>query len=40
MTTDLTFITTESQASLLNRFKVLIEDARFFYSLVGYFIPM
>lgn len=37
MNTDLTFITNEPNASLLNRFKVLIKDARFFDSLVGYF---
>ena len=37
MNTDLTFITNEPEASLLNRFKVLIKDARFFDSLVGYF---
>src|SRR3989344_17245 len=37
MNTDLTFITNESEASLLNRFRVLIKDARFFDSLVGYF---
>src|SRR3989344_347310 len=37
MSTDLTFITNEPNASLLNRFKVLIKDARFFDSLVGYF---
>jgi len=37
MNTDLTFITNEPDASLLNRFKVLIKDARFFDSLVGYF---
>src|SRR3989344_7128867 len=37
MNTDLTFITNESEASLLNRFKVLIKDAKFFDSLVGYF---
>jgi len=35
--TDLTFITNESEANLLNRFKVLIKDAKFFDSLVGYF---
>ncbi|MBU0999726.1 helicase [Patescibacteria group bacterium] len=37
MSTDLTFITNEPGASLLKRFKVLIKDARFFDSLVGYF---
>ena len=37
MNTDLTFITNEPEASLLNRFKVLIKDANFFDSLVGYF---
>jgi superfamily II DNA/RNA helicase len=37
MNTDLTFITNESEGNLLNRFKVLIKDARFFDSLVGYF---
>ena len=37
MNTDLTFITNEPDASLLNRFKILIKDARFFDSLVGYF---
>jgi len=30
MNTDLTFITNEPDASLLNRFKVLIKDAGFF----------
>ncbi len=34
---DLTFITNESGQSLLDRFKVLIEDTRFFDALVGYF---
>lgn len=37
MTTDLTFITNESEANLLDRFKVLIKNAKFFDSLVGYF---
>lgn len=37
MNTDLTFITNEPNANLLDRFKVLIKDARFFDSLVGYF---
>src|SRR3989344_1547213 len=40
MSTDLTFITNEPNASLLNRFKVLIKDARFFDSLVGYFYKL
>ena len=34
---DLTFITNEGQQNLLERFKVLIEDTRFFDVLVGYF---
>jgi superfamily II DNA or RNA helicase len=37
MTTDLTFITNENNQSLKDRFNVLIEDARFFDCLVGYF---
>ena len=37
MNTDLTFITNESGQSLLDRFKVLIKDTRFFDALVGYF---
>jgi hypothetical protein len=47
MNTDSTFITNEPayaeasagrpEANLLNRFKVLIKDVRFFDSLVGYF---
>jgi superfamily II DNA/RNA helicase len=37
MNTDLTFITNEPEANLLDRFKVLIKDAKFFDSLVGYF---
>ena len=34
---DLTFITNEGQQNLLERFKVLIKDTRFFDVLVGYF---
>lgn len=34
---DLTFITNESGKSLLDRFKVLIKDTKFFDALVGYF---
>jgi len=34
---DLTFITNEQNRSLLDRFKVLIKDTRFFDCLVGYF---
>lgn len=37
MTTDLTFITNENNQSLKDRFNVLIQDARFFDCLVGYF---
>lgn len=37
MTTGLTFINNEKEANLLERFKILIKDARFFNSLVGYF---
>lgn len=37
MTTDLTFITNERNRNLLERFKVLIKDTRFFDVLVGYF---
>src|SRR3990172_6558167 len=37
MNSDLTFITNEPDKKLLDRFKVLIKDARFFDSLVGYF---
>jgi len=37
MSTDLTFITNEPEANLLDRFRVLIKDAKFFDSLVGYF---
>jgi len=35
--TDLTFITNEKDQNLLERFKVLIKDTRFFDVLVGYF---
>ncbi|AHF97554.1 helicase [Desulfurella acetivorans A63] len=34
---DLTFITNENNQSLLDRFKVLIKDAKYFDCLVGYF---
>lgn len=34
---DLTFITNEAERSLLDRFKVLTKDTRFFDVLVGYF---
>lgn len=37
MTTDLTFITNEQNQTLKDRFQVLIQDARFFDVLVGYF---
>lgn len=37
MQTDLTFITNEPEANLLDKFRVLIKDAKFFDSLVGYF---
>lgn len=37
MNSDLTFITNEEDKNLLERFKVLIEDTRFFDVLVGYF---
>ena len=37
MTTDLTFITNEENRNLLERFRVLIKDTRFFDVLVGYF---
>ncbi len=37
MNTDLTFITNEKDKSLLDRFKILIKDTRFFDVLVGYF---
>jgi HKD family nuclease len=37
MNTDLTFITNEKDRSLLDRFRVLIKDTRFFDVLVGYF---
>ncbi|MDI6782760.1 MAG: helicase-related protein, partial [bacterium] len=37
MSTDLTFITNEPGRNLLDRFKVLIKDTRFFDVLVGYF---
>ena len=37
MTTDLTFITNEENQNLLERFRVLIKDTRFFDALVGYF---
>ncbi len=36
-TSDLTFITNEKDKTLLDRFKVLIKDTRFFDVLVGYF---
>ena len=35
--TDLTFITNEGNQSLLERFRVLIKDTRYFDVLVGYF---
>ena len=34
---DLTFITNEGNHSLLNRFKTLVKDTRFFDVLVAYF---
>ena len=34
---DLTFITNEENKKLIDRFKVLIKDSRFFDVLVGYF---
>ncbi|MFN3533456.1 MAG: hypothetical protein ACK41Q_13260 [Candidatus Brocadia sp.] len=34
---DLTFITNEENKNLSERFKVLIQDTRFFDELVGYF---
>jgi superfamily II DNA or RNA helicase len=37
MSSDLTFITNEKDKNLLDRFKVLIKDTRFFDVLVGYF---
>jgi len=37
MNSDLTFITNEESRNLLERFKVLIKDTRFFDVLVGYF---
>ena len=37
MDTDLTFITNEKSRNLLERFRVLIKDTRFFDCLVGYF---
>ncbi len=37
MSTDLTFITNEKNRNLLERFRVLIKDTRFFDVLVGYF---
>lgn len=37
MTTDLTFITNEENRNLLERFRVLIKDTRFFDYKVGYF---
>lgn len=37
MNSDLTFITNEKNQSLLDRFKVLIKDTKFFDVLVGYF---
>jgi len=37
MNTDLTFITNEEDASLLNRFNVLVKDCKAFDALVGYF---
>lgn len=36
-TSDLTFITNENERNLLERFRVLIKDTRFFDVLVGYF---
>ena len=38
MTSDLTFITNEQNQTLKDRFQVLIQDARFFDVLVGYFL--
>jgi len=37
ISTDTTFITNEGERTLLNRFRVLIKDTRFFDVLVGYF---
>lgn len=37
MNSDLTFITNEENRNLLERFRVLIKDTRFFDVLVGYF---
>ncbi len=37
MNSDLTFITNEENKNLLERFKVLIKDTRFFDVFVGYF---
>ena len=37
ITSDLTFITNEKDKTLLDRFKVLIKNTRFFDVLVGYF---
>ena len=37
MNSDLTFITNEKNQTLLDRFRVLIKDTRFFDVLVGYF---
>lgn len=37
MGSDLTFITNEKERTLLDRFKILIKDTRFFDVLVGYF---
>ena len=36
-TSDLTFITNENNQTLLDRFRVLIKDTRYFDVLVGYF---
>ena len=37
MNSDLTFITNEENRNLLERFRILINDTRFFDVLVGYF---
>lgn len=37
MNSDLIFITNEPEINLLERFRGLIKDAKFFDSLVGYF---
>src|SRR3989338_7520445 len=37
MNSDLTFVTNEKNQTLLDRFRVLIKDTRFFDVLVGYF---